>query len=200
MFLSSLLQTICLCSFQTFFSSFFAIWAPVSTCGRGRFFEMWLFQKVALKLCDWLHSETIKSGKLKKRADWWWGGRMLASLPFLHLFGRQRSSYLSIWQPRTNVFFKQCKNVYSSQQQRWHLGRGLGEGHSWNSQLLLLRHVSHMPGIQKNMKLCLESGGISWERVSKNSRSQPLPGMKVSHSRPWNSGMDLFYSLSVHNF
>ena len=30
---------------------------------------------------------------------------MLASLPFLHLFGRQRSSYLSIWQPRTNVFF-----------------------------------------------------------------------------------------------
>ena len=88
-----------------FFLQFVAILAPVSTCGRGRFFEMWLFQKVALKLCDWLHSETIKSGKLKKRADWWWGGRMLASLPFLHLFGRQRSSYLSIWQPRTNVFF-----------------------------------------------------------------------------------------------
>ena len=39
-------------------------------------------------------------------------------------------------------------------------------------------------------KLCLESAGIAWERVSENSRSQPLPGMKASHSRPWNSGMD----------
>ena len=34
---------------------------------------------------------------------------MLASLPFLHLFGRQRSSHLSIWQPRTDVFFLNSK-------------------------------------------------------------------------------------------
>ena len=67
---------------------------------------MWLFSKSSFEAV-WLtlHSETIKSGKLRKKADWWWRGRMLASLPFLHLFGRQRSSYLSIWQPRTNVFF-----------------------------------------------------------------------------------------------
>ena len=50
-----------------FFLQLVVILVPLSTCGWEGFFEMWLFQKVALKLCDW-HSETIKSGKLRKKS------------------------------------------------------------------------------------------------------------------------------------
>ena len=172
-----------------FFLQLVVILVPLSTCGWEGFFEMWLFSKSSFEAV-WLTAQwDDKVWQVEKKELI--GDEEPGCWLVFHSFTSSGGRGLLIFQSGNQgqmSYFKICKMFTLLNSSVGILDEVLekGRAETVNYSSSVMFHICQVS------KLCLESAGIAWVRVSENSRSQPLPGMKASHSRPWNSGMDFF--------